>query len=391
MDKKTKKIEEMANDFKDVIENFTETLTSLMEKITSYLDTTNKLTMLGSLSNYPQETQKFRNDLQKYGLGVFLWFEKEFPNIFIIFNQVGFLPSVIKIKDIRKCIDEYDHFINMVKQKHTIITELEISETYEKFFNKTINPIKILIRKSHLWRKIDENTSIYIDIFFKTLPALELYLEILTKIVKIEMARYRVQKGRRKGKYLFKLTERTYQRINKEFNTKCPKKIIKEIQELGEYNKNITTDLDYIKEHKTEDFYNLLELSKDLHEFHIDLVKFILRLWHIYENGDRNFANNYKIDYQFSKINSLVNYYLNQKLIQYCPNLSRILTGFFLPFEKYRHIESHTTPDLKLSNDENYVLIPQKGKKYILKVNISEFQKSIRTYQSFIEALRIYR
>ena len=44
------------------------------------------------------------------------------------------------------------------------------------------------------------------------------------------------------------------------------------------------------------------------------------------------------------------------------PNLSLILIGFFFPFEKYRHIESHSAPRLELSEDEKYILIPQKGK-----------------------------
>ena len=66
--------------------------------------------------------------------------------------------------------------------------------------------------------------------------------------------------GRRKGKNLFKLTEKTFKRINSEFYKKCPNKIINQIQELGEYGKVVTTDLDYIKEHKEEDFYNFIIL-----------------------------------------------------------------------------------------------------------------------------------
>ena len=108
MAKKGKKAEKIIKEFNENIESFTDNLTILMEKITTYLDTTNKLTLLGSLLNHSQETQKFQNDLQKNGLGIFLWFENEYPNISKVFDQCGFLPTVVKIKDVRKCIDEYN-------------------------------------------------------------------------------------------------------------------------------------------------------------------------------------------------------------------------------------------------------------------------------------------
>lgn len=391
MAKKDKKTEKIIKEFSENIEVFTENFTALMEKIYTYLDTTNKLTLLGSLSNHSQETQKFQNDLQKNGLGIFLWFENEYPNISKVFDQCGFLPTVVKIKDVKKCIDEYNQLIYQTSQKHQNLASLEIQESQELFKTSYLDPIKNLVVKSHLWRKIDENTAIYIDIFFKTLPALKIYIELLSKIIRIESARHNVSKRRKGTKNVFKSTEQLFKRINREFYKKCPEKIIKEIQELGDFGKEITENLDYIKEHIREDFYNLLELSKDLHEFHIDLVKYILRLWHINEYGNRDYVNNYKIKHQFPNINSIINFYIKQKLMPIFPNLSRILIGFFFPFEKYRHIESHSAPNLELSDDEKYIFIPQKGKKSKIKVNIGEFQTHIRTYQSFIEALGVYR
>lgn len=391
MAKKGKKAEKIIKEFNENIESFTENLTILMEKITTYLDITNKLTLLGSLSNHSQETQKFQNDLQKNGLGIFLWFENEYPNISKVFDQCGFLPPVVKIKDVRKCIDEYNQLINQTNQKYKNLTKLETQESQELFNNTHLDPIKNLIVKSHLWRKIDENTVIYIDIFFKTLPALKIYIELLSKVIRIESARLKVSKRRKGTKNVFKSTEQLFKRINKEFYKKCPEKIIKDIQELGDFGKEITDNLDYIKEHKREDFYNLLELSKDLREFHIDLVKYVLRLWHINEYGNRDYVNNYKIKHQFPNINSIINFYIKQKLMPNFPNLSRILIGFFFPFVKYRHIESHSAPNLELSDDEKYIFIPQKGKKGKIKVDIGEFQTHLRTYQSFIEAIGLYR
>ncbi|MHA1284866.1 MAG: hypothetical protein ACTSQP_20380 [Promethearchaeota archaeon] len=227
--------------------------------------------------------------------------------------------------------------------------------------------------------------------FVKALPVLKIYIEILNRVMKVEMARYRVKSRRRKGIKLFKLTEKTFKRINIEFYKKLPPEILKTIQDLIDFSKNITNDISYIKEHKKEDFYNMLELAKDLHEFHIDFVKFILQLWHIYENGNSNYVNNYRINHKFPHINTIVNFYINKKLLNYCPFLSRVLCGFFLPFEKYRNIESHSTPQLKLSDDKKFVYIPKKGKKSNLKVNIDKFRTQIRTYISFIEALDIYR
>ncbi len=394
MNKKTKKIGYKAKYLKENINNFAGTLNNFiqsLEKLISYLDTTNKLKILSSLSKYPHETEKFNAEIREYGLGLFLWFEKEYPNISDIFKKSGFLFSLIKIKNIKRCIVEYNQLIEKTKQKYQDITELEINKSQELLTNTHLNPIKILTIKSHLWRKIEENTSIYIDKLIKSIPALKIYYEIFFKIIRFETARDRVKRGRRSRKSLFRSTEKMFKRIKKEFEKKCPQGILNEVQELGQYGNVIIDDLDYIEEHKKEDFYNLLELSKDLYEFHVDFVKYILRIWHIYENGNRDYVNNYKIKHKFPNINTIINHYINKKLDQVCPSLSRALTGFFFPFEKYRHIESHSAPKLGLSADGKYIFIPQKGKKHKLKVEISEIKTFIRTYQSFIEALKIYR
>ena len=322
MAKKVKKAEKNLKEFNENNESFTENLTILMENITTYLDTTNKLTLLGSLTNHPQETQKFQNDLQKNGLGIFLWFESEYPNVSKVFDQCGFLPIVVKIKDVRKCIDEYNQLINQTYQKYDNLMNLETQESQELFNNAHLDPVKNLIVKSHLWRKIGENTVIYINIFVKILPALKIYTDLLSKVIRIESVRLKVSKHRKGTKNVFKSTEQLLKRINKEFYKKCPEKIIEDIQELGDFDKEITDNLEYIKEHKKEDFYNMLELSKDLHEFHIDLVKYVLRLWHINEYGNRDYVNNYKIKHQFPNINSIINFYIKQKLMPNFPNLS---------------------------------------------------------------------
>ncbi len=391
MERKVKKVEEKVDKLKETLETFTQNLANLMQKLARYLETKNKMELLSSLSDYPDERKEFREDLKKYGLGVFLWGKERYPNVFDIFESIGFLPSVFEITEIEKAIQEYDQFIEMVKQKNKDLVETEINETYKIFFDTSINPIEILVTKSHLWRKIDENTSLYIDLLFKTLPASEIYINILKRVIKVETARFKVKSKRRKGKGLFKLTGDIFKRINKEFSKKCPREVVKPIQDLGDFCKNIVKDISYIEEHKKEDFYNLLELTKDLHEFHIDLVKFLLRLWHIYENGNRDYVNNYKIEDHFPNLYTIINHYIKKNLTKYCPSLSRVITGFFLPFEKFRHIESHTTPELKISDDKKIIYIPKKGKKSHIKVDIDTFKTPIRTYICFIEALRIYR
>ncbi|MHA1232034.1 MAG: hypothetical protein ACTSRP_13200 [Candidatus Helarchaeota archaeon] len=391
MGKKDKKAEKIIREFGENLETFAEKFTDLMEKTTSYLDTTNKLTLLGSLSNYSQETKQFQNDLHKYGMGIFLWFESDYPNIAKVFEQCGFLPTVVKIKDVKKCVDEFNQLISQTSKNYPNLASLEVQESQTLFENSYLDLIKILIIKSHLWRKIDENTAIYINEFTKILPALKIYIELVSKTIRIESARLKFANRRKTTKNAFKSLEKLFKRINREFYKKCPEEIVNEIKKLGDFGKTITRDLNYIKEHKREDFYYLLELTKDLFEFHIDLVKYILRLWHINEYGNRNYVNNYKIKHQFPNIKTIIHHYLKQKLALNFPNLTRVLIGFFLPFEKYRHIESHSVPNLSLSADGKHILIPQKGKKSKLKVNIGEFQKQIRTYQCFIEALGIYR
>lgn len=369
------------------MEKFTENLT----KFKDFLETTNKIQTFSKISEYPEESKEFKKDLQKFGLGIFLWCKESYPHITNIYEKIDFLPKILIIKDIRKAVEEYYQFIEMVKKKELSLSKMEINETEEKFFKITINPIKILVTKSHLWRKINEETITYTDMFIKTIPILESYIKELSIAIKIETARYRVKSKRRTGKRRGKLTTDIIGNISKRFYKKCPPETVKSVEKLGDFGSKITDNLNYIKDHQKEDFYNLLELVKDLYEFNIDLVKFLLRLWHIYENSDRNYANNYKIDDEFPKMKSIFNHYLNEKLMKYCPILCRILGGFFFAFMKYRHIESHSTPDLKISNDGTVIILPKKGKKFPEKIRIDHLQTQIKTYISFIEALRIYR
>ncbi|MHA1284867.1 MAG: hypothetical protein ACTSQP_20385 [Promethearchaeota archaeon] len=122
MEKRIETLEQMA------IENLAEKVINIMEKISNYLQVSNKLQILGSLSEHSDEMEVFRNDLEKYGLGVFLWFKDIYPNIFRVFKKIGFLPSVIKIKEIRKAIEEYSQFIEMVKKRKKIYLRTKLKK-----------------------------------------------------------------------------------------------------------------------------------------------------------------------------------------------------------------------------------------------------------------------
>lgn len=69
---------------------------------------------------------------------------------------------------------------------------------------------------------------------------------ILNEVIRVEMTTYRVKSGRRKGTRLFKLTEKTYKRINKEFYKEYPSELVITIQDLGDFGNSITTDISYI-------------------------------------------------------------------------------------------------------------------------------------------------
>ena len=399
MDRRVRKTEKLiktlgeeAVKVEESVHTMVESVSSVLAKLKEYLEITNKLETVGSLSDYPVELEDFRQDVSKYGTGVFLWQKSKYPNVVQKFEEIGLIVKILNIDRSIDIVNEYKSFINMVKTKEHLLYEDERRETNNKVFEGTIEPIKILITKLEIWRSIHENTTIYLDMFVKAVPAMLEYLKVLGRIAKIESAKIRVRtKGRKKDPRIFKKINSQLRNIPKEFDKKCPEDVKKTIQEIHKFSDIIKSDINYIKTIKLEDCYNLLELSKDLYELDLDISRYLLRLRHIYIEGNRDFPQNLILNPAFVKIKKILDYYLSKELSKECPILSKLLIGFIVSLKSLRIIESHSTPKIILSENKKFMKIAKKGKMGTKKAEIEKIETILRTNVALIEALRIFR
>ena len=98
------------------------------------------LRKFGDLSNYPEELHGFRDDLNKYGPGTFLWMEKKYPHISEIHYILDWKSPVLRINNIDKIINQYFKLLEKVKAFYPQLYEEEYHDTMS-FFENEVRPI----------------------------------------------------------------------------------------------------------------------------------------------------------------------------------------------------------------------------------------------------------
>lgn len=255
----------------------------------------------------------------------------------------------------KEVVDEYYKLLDNCKKNNPQMYDMEIKESKLLVFEKTIQSMDILVEKDASVKYLNEQ-------LIDQAKTIKNYQESVLK------------------------SPWELQSLNKSFAPKM-KNINKEAAELKElFNKM------YLKDEKAK-VYRLLRLIKDIDSFHIHFVKFLERIYFVLKRNNRDYENSKKA---YITINPKTYYprtrdslksFLKQELSQKYPLLSEYLLKIF-KYNKFRLLEAHENPEVRVSGEIAYVAKP--GTKKEIEMNLEEVGKIIRTYSFFIQALNFY-
>lgn len=373
------------------------------------------------------EREKFREENKKYGSGVLLWAKEEYPNWMLIVSIFfgGLFDKVIKtfLPGMKKVVDEYFTFLDDVKARNPDLYQEEMKESIELIFEKTIQPMDLLVAKDPFIKNFNRK-------FSRGLKTLKPQIQNYSEKVSSELASY--------GKHLKEKSKSLPQKekidsISKEFKSKQVnfaklsdsmaylkqigenlKTFLQDIQNISEetsekikkFQKESLRDLPKVtKEFKilTDDFkeiydvtdssyaYQRLSLIKDVDSFHIKFAKFIARLFYILSHNSRDYTKKkpqivINPKKYYSDTRNKLKQILKLEMKQKYPKLSEYLLSMF-KYNKYRKIEAHEIPKVRISNAIAYFSIS--GKNEEVEMNLEENATILNTYSFFIKALNI--
>ena len=368
------------------------------------------------------ERVKFEEDFKKHGSGLLLWAKEEYPNAIQLSSVLygGIFDKVIKtfLPGMKKVVDEYFALHNDVKTKNLDLYQEEMKESIELVFEKTIQPMDLLVAKDPYIKKINRNLSGGL----KTLkPQIQDYDDKLRSEITSYGEKIKEQtgklaqmedldsklKGLQSGKVSMpKLMEslvdlknfgdqlksisQDFQNINKKTSNKIKELHKETLPDLPKLNKEFKNTVDDLKE--TYDFndpswaHQRLLLVKDFDSFHIIFTKFIARLFHILSYDNRDYIP--EIDKKMhhpdtrKKIKQIIKLEIKKKY----PKLSEYLLSMF-NYNKYRKIDAHEIPKIRMLNGIAY--IPLTGTNKEVEMNLDEIKTLLNTYSYFIKALNL--
>jgi len=359
------------------INDFFENLKVFLDNLKDLKDICIKLIKLSELYKFPNEMKNFRLDLEKYNLGVFLWCKEEYPNISEIFSSLEIFPQIFTIKKAKNIINQYFYFIEKIQQKYSVLLNEEIVESKKLFFDSTIKPIEIKIKKDALSQFVNDESIKLINKFKDYLPKVgdlaKSYLNSTKSCNSLES------------------------KIKTIGDIKFPpetKNLVNVITSMG---KKIEEISEIKNRDPSKEIYKLLILIKDFDVYNINFTKFINRLYHIFEQGNRDFKRKnkkgiyksqyYSIEYTYPSRIKLKNF-LKDNFSQQYPQLSRIFCVYLALFAKFRNIDAHESPDkIKFTKNKKYAIIKRIGIEKNSRMNIIKMRKITNTYIAFMEAI----
>ena len=108
----------------------------------------------------------------------------------------------------------------------------------------------------------------------------------------------------------------------------------------------------------------LLDQIQNSDSFNINFIKFLIRLRHIFETGNKNYKNHYSLNDERSNRRYLREDLSNTFFDEF-NDLRRFLLNYLYQFVKLRNICSHRIPKPKLSSNKKYALIYNPKKKIL--------------------------
>jgi hypothetical protein len=368
------------------------------------------------------EGLKFQDDYKKFGSGTLLWAKEEYPNYMIMTSLFtrGSLDKLLKtfLPGMKKIVDEYFTFLNDIETQNPKLYEEEISESNEFVFEKTVQPMDLLVAKDPYMKYVNRKLSGSIKLLK---PQMQDYSEKLQselsavgeQIKEMTNALPQREEFDSKMRYLMsdkgnlsKLIEsiatlkdvgdqlKTFSQEFQNIGVETTKKI-KELKEkslpdlpkVSKEFKNVTNEIKEIIDVNDPSWaYQRLGLIKDVDSFHIIFTKFVARLFHILSHDNRDYTENQYIiseKYHPQTRNKLKDF-LKLEMKQKYPLLAEYLLSMF-NYNVYRKIEAHEIPNLRVS--EGIAYIPVSGSREEIEMNLEEIRKILNTYSYFIKAL----
>lgn len=312
------------------------------------------LRKFGDLSNYPEELHGFRDDLNKYGHGTFLWMEKKYPHISEIHYILDWESPVLRINNIDKIVNQYFNLLEKVKTFYPQLYEEEYHDTMS-FFENEVRPINFIIEYLS-YKKLNNflmsESLDDIKRFFDNLPELNNLI--------LEKGLFQIEKEDIPPKF------RNLSKKMEQDNT-IADELISDISSDPHFTVKV-----------------LLDQIQNFDSFNINFIKFLIRLKHIFETGNRNYKEHYALKSEFTNRREL-----KSKFFDEFRDFRRLLFNYLNQFKKLRHICSHRTPKPKLSKNNKYALIYIPKKMNYMKLHIEKTKILVMTYAYFIRALDI--
>ena len=373
------------------------------------------------------EREKFQEDFKKHGSGLLLWAKEEYPNSMQLSSVFygGIFDKLINtfLLGMKKVVDEYFTLHNDVKNRNSELYEEELKDSKELVFEKTIQPMDLLVAKDPYIKKINRKFSGSLktlkpqmqDYNDKLLSELTSYKDQIkeqsdtlsqmedldSKLKDLKSGKVSLSKLIESAAYLKKVGDQLksisqdFQNINKETSKKIKELHKETLPDLPKLNRGFKSIIDDLKEiYKVNDpswAHQRLLLIKDVDSFHILFTKFISRLFYILIHDNRDYANKkpqiaINADKYYPNTRNKLKQILKLEMNQKYPKLSEYLLSMF-KYNKYRKIDAHEVPKIRMSNGIAY--IPISGTKEEVEMNLEEIKTILNTYSFFIKALNL--
>ncbi len=366
------------------------------------------------------ERVKFEEDFKKHGSGLLLWAKEEYPNSMELSSVLygGIFDKLIKtfLPGMKKVVDEYFALHDDTKTKNPDLYKEEMRESNELVFEKTIQPMDLLVAKDPYIKKINRNLSGGLktlkpqmhDYYDKLRSEFTSYREKIkeqsdslpqkeefdTKMRELTSGKVSLSKLIESVATLKQVGEQLknfpqdFQNIGKETSKRIKelqKETLPDLPKINREFKNIVDDLkDTYDVNDPSWAHQRLLLVKDFDSFHIIFTKFIARLFHILSHDNRNFIPEIDLKKHHPNTRKKIKQILKLEIKKKYPKLSEYLLSMF-NYNKYRKIDAHKIPKIRLLNGIAY--IPLTGTNREVEMNLGEIKKILNTYSYFIIAL----
>ena len=128
---------------------------------------------------------KFLKDVSTFESAILLWAKEEYPDYMLFISSfigpVFLQVSSSMLPGMKKVVDKYFAFNDEVKTKNIELYNEELEESNEMFFQKTIQPMDLLVAKDPFIKKVNQNL---IGILNILKPQIQEYSERVLPIMK---------------------------------------------------------------------------------------------------------------------------------------------------------------------------------------------------------------